>query len=524
MKRISAVARGVAAVSLAALLHASGAFAQLSAATAPAAQAGPTIAGIDPIYSSPFPIEGWASRTAMPAGRWAHAIASFTTGTYPANNAYIYVIAGGDSSFANTSAVARYDVSADTWSALAPMTPSRMQIGAARIGGKIYVPSGYASSFSPTTTLSIYDIAADQWQNGASIPVATGDYAIGAYADRYVYVIGGYSGSGDLNTVQVYDTVMDAWQSATPKPGTATAGLRGAIAGNRIVVVGGYSQTTATEISDAYVGTIDASNPAIITWAPIAAYPGGTVGRLGAGAPVSAGPAQGAAGMNLVFFTGGDPDGQGVQVKGDTWIYDLNEGIWKTGPNKPAAVSNICDIAGVSSGGKLHMVSTGGYDGVGIIAVNQWLTLGYEVPPDLALTASTPESVVDEGTTLVYTLTYSVGAPGAADAVIISDTVPSGTTFNAAASSPGWSCTPDINAGSVCTIALGTLAESSTGSVLFAVDTSNPPQPAGATQIDNSAVIGAAAPFGPEQNLANNTTSVSTPYSTRIFADGFEGP
>jgi len=525
MQFISASTIGLVAFGVVSLFHAPTTAAQSSSAVAPPwrgnnehslSVSAPTA------VSSVFPTEGWASRTDMAAGRWAHAMAAYSFGTYPTNSVFLYVISGADASFANTGTLSRYDVALDSWSDLAPMAPSRMQISAARIGGRIYVPGGYAGSFSPTTTLSIYDIAVGTWGTGAVLPQATGDYAIGTYVDRYIYVIGGYSGSGDLNNVQVYDTQTDSWQAATAKPGTATAGLRGGIVGNQIIVVGGYSQSLAAELADAYVGTIDAVDPTVIVWAPIAAYPGGTVGRLGAGVPVAVGPAVGAAGLNFVVFTGGDPDGQGVSVKNDTWIYDFNDSTWKSGPNKPTGVSNICNLAGVSSGGELRIVTTGGYNGANITTVNEWLTFGYEAPPDLALTATASSDLFDKNSLLVYTLDYIVDAPGSADNVTVSDTVPAGTAFDASASSPGWACTPDDKEGSVCVIALGTLAEGTSGSVLFAIDT--PTNPADGDYIDNVASISTIASFGPEQNLANNTTSVSTPYSTRIFADGFGTP
>lgn len=471
-----------------------------------------SIAAPDPVINDAYPTEGWAARTAMPAGRWAHAMVSYTSGTWPANDAYIYVISGADAAFATTNLLSRYDVTFDSWSNLAPMPVARSQVGAVRVGNRIYVPGGYGGSFSPVSTLSVYDIGLDQWSTGPSMPQATGDYAIGTYADRYIYVIGGYSGAADLNTVQVFDTAMNAWSNATPKIGTATAGLRAGIVGNHIVVVGGYSQTVAATLADAYLGTIDAVDPNIITWAPIAAYPAGPAGRLGAGVPVAAGPAQGASGLDVVVFTGGDPNGQGIQVLDDTWIYDLNDNTWKSGPDKPSGVSNIDTIAGVSSGGKLHMVSTGGYNGSAVIAVNEWLTLGFEAPPDLALTGSASVTTVDPGSPIVYTLDYTVGAPGPAADVTITDTVPVGTAFNASASTAGWTCTPDSSAGSSCVLALGTLAENATGSAQFAVDTLYPVAP-GLVQIDNDAAIATVGRFGPEQNLANNSVGFATPFT-----------
>lgn len=57
-----------------------------------------------------FPSEDWNSHTDMPSARWAHALASYSVGAYPLNDAFVYAISGGDGSFANTSSVLRYDV------------------------------------------------------------------------------------------------------------------------------------------------------------------------------------------------------------------------------------------------------------------------------------------------------------------------------------------------------------------------------------------------------------------------------
>ncbi len=518
MKHVAAAVVAVVAVCFAAILGAPSALAQSNntvSARAPGftamAETRPPGLSQAPVISAGFPNNGWLSRTPMPGARWGHAMASYSTGAYPTNASYVYVISGSDASFANTSTVSRYDVTLDSWSNVAPMTPARLQISAARIGGKIYVPGGYGGSFSPTTTLSVYDIATDVWTTGAALPQATGDYAIGVYADRYVFVIGGYSGSADLNTVQIYDSTNNTWQLGTTKTGTAVAGLRGGIVGNRIVVAGGYSQTLGTEVADAVVGTIDPVTPTSIAWAAAAAYPGGTVGRLGAGVPFAAGPAQGVSALNFVLFTAGDPSGAGTAVKNDTWLFDFNTGTWKSGPVKPTGVSNIGNIVGVASGGKLSMVSTGGYDGTTVTAVNEWLEFGYEEPSDVALTMSGGGAPIHPGDTVVYALNYTATGPGSAPAVTISDTVPSGTMFNAAASAPGWACTPDASAGSTCIVSLGNLPDASAGSVTFALN-SITPLPPGTTQIVNAASISTVGTFAQEQNLANNQASVTTLY------------
>ncbi|HEX4960907.1 MAG TPA: hypothetical protein VF173_08720 [Thermoanaerobaculia bacterium] len=90
------------------------------------------------------------------------------------------------------------------------------------------------------------------------------------------------------------------------------------------------------------------------------------------------------------------------------------------------------------------------------------------------------------GDTLVFNLAVSNGGDQDSPATSLTETVPANTTFNAAASSPGWSCSGTA-AGSACTLSLpaipgagGSLSRS------FAV-TIDDPLPAGVTTITNSA-------------------------------------
>src|SRR4029453_13892347 len=121
--------------------------------------------------------------------------------------------------------------------------------------------------------------------------------------------------------------------------------------------------------------------------------------------------------------------------------------------------------------------------------------------PDLTLTKSDGGASVAAGGTVAYTLTYAnVGNQGATG-VVLTDTVPANTTFNAGASTAGWVCAPNNNAGSACTLAIGAVAAArcppGIGAVApasgpltatFAVTVINPVA-AGVTQIANTASI-----------------------------------
>ena len=78
--------------------------------------------------------------------------------------------------------------------------------------------------------------------------------------------------------------------------------------------------------------------------------------------------------------------------------------------------------------------------------------------PNLTLTKSDGGASVAPGGTVAYTLTYSnTGNIGSAG-VTLTETVPVNTTFNSGASSAGWVCLPNNNAGSICTNSIGVVA------------------------------------------------------------------
>jgi len=131
--------------------------------------------------------------------------------------------------------------------------------------------------------------------------------------------------------------------------------------------------------------------------------------------------------------------------------------------------------------------------------------------PNLTLTKSDGGASVAPGATVAYTLTYSnTGTIGSAG-VTLTETVPANTTFNAGASTAGWVCAPNGNAGSTCTLAIGSVAAgAASATATFAVTVINP-VPAGANQISNTASIADNGANGADSNPANNTASDTTP-------------
>ncbi len=131
--------------------------------------------------------------------------------------------------------------------------------------------------------------------------------------------------------------------------------------------------------------------------------------------------------------------------------------------------------------------------------------------PDLTLAKTDGGVSGAPGAVVVYTLSYANVGNQNATGVVITETVPSPTAFNAAASSPGWSCADAAPTGSTCTLAIGAVvAGAPAASVSFAVRLPDP-IPAGITSILNTAVIADDGSNGPDPTPGNNSASDTTP-------------
>ena len=101
--------------------------------------------------------------------------------------------------------------------------------------------------------------------------------------------------------------------------------------------------------------------------------------------------------------------------------------------------------------------------------------------------------------TIVYTLTYGNRGTAPSTGVVITETLPPNTSFDAANSTPGW-----VQNGDTFTFDAGTLAPGEEATISFAV-TIDYPLDATVQQIDNTTVITDDGGNGPDQNLVDNT-------------------
>jgi hypothetical protein len=324
---------------------------------------------------------GWLSQPQIPSARFGLAGGFNYVGTYPSGNGYLYSMGGAVLGVGLVTDNDVYDANGGSWGSASAMPSVKYQFSCQHAGGKLYAFGGYSGGFTPDANSYIYTPSTGAWTSGSAMPTPVGDYASGVYHDSLIYFIGGYSGA-DENLVQIYNTVTDTWSSGTPTIGTAAAGLRGGIYQDKIVIAGGYSQSLGGEIAEAYIGTIDAVNPNLISWAALPNYPGGTVGRLAAG--VTFGQT-----IPLIVFVGGDPAGLGVAALDYTFGYDVLQNGWFIGPAKPTGVSNVSDFVGTVYNDSLYLASVSGYDGSATVLVNEWLNMGSASALAIAQTSAT---------------------------------------------------------------------------------------------------------------------------------------
>jgi fimbrial isopeptide formation D2 family protein/uncharacterized repeat protein (TIGR01451 family) len=136
--------------------------------------------------------------------------------------------------------------------------------------------------------------------------------------------------------------------------------------------------------------------------------------------------------------------------------------------------------------------------------------------PEISLTKSDGSVTASPGQVFIYTLSYANNGGRAATGVVITETVPANTTFNAAASSPTvWSCPDGAAAGTICTTTIGGVAAGASANARFAVQVNN--GTLAGTIITNTAMIADDGLNGVDFAPANNTASDTTPVYQKVY-------
>ncbi|HEY9075989.1 MAG TPA: sortase [Anaerolineaceae bacterium] len=240
----------------------------------------------------------------------------------------------------------------------------------------------------------------------------------------------------------------------------------------------------------------------------------------------------------LTYANNGNQDGTGVFL---TETVPLNTtfnaaaslpSVWSCADGSPAGTSCTLVVGGlaVSAGAKTatFAVSVAAAVPAGVIEITNTATIDDDhangvdpnpannissdttpltAQPDLTITKTDNLITAAPGQTLTYTLAYgNIGNQGATG-VVITETVPANTSFSAGASLPSvWSCPDGSSGGITCTLVIGSVDASQTGTVRFAVIVDYP-LPAGIGQITNTARIVDDGTNGEDPTPINNIAS-----------------
>ena len=211
----------------------------------------------------------WTSGQNYPTNTYLGTGVGYTKTTLEAVNGYLFSLGGNTTSLLGTECY-KYDVSANTWTAIASLPSGRRVLASAIVGDYVYAIAGSDMSSVYQSTVYKYDIVGNSWSTVASLPVAIGWGKAVGYGN-YIYFAGGVDAASTvLSSVYVYDVSSNTWSAATSMPGPKFGGAF-SVVGNQLIYAAGADATVIS--SNVYVGTITA-NPLVITWTLAAKYPG----------------------------------------------------------------------------------------------------------------------------------------------------------------------------------------------------------------------------------------------------------
>ena len=181
-------------------------------------------------------------------------IARAHLGYAPDRNGNAYAIGGLDDSGQPLASAERYHPDTDTWGAIASLPTARYNFPTVfNRTNYIYIFGGYtdATSGMESATVLRYSISANTWTAMAPLPMAVAGSAAALGPDGKIYVAGGTSGGATTSAVQVYDPAANAWTISTPLPEGLSASAMGVDSLGRLILMGGVD-TNGYDVGDVW--------------------------------------------------------------------------------------------------------------------------------------------------------------------------------------------------------------------------------------------------------------------------------
>ena len=269
---------------------------------------------------------------------------------------YSLFTAGGDNTGSSNGVInfTEYDIPGNVWKDM-PGLPEAVRLNEiAKFDEKIYSIGGFNNGVqTPTDEVYEFNLKNFSWASANAFPKKIFYHRLGVHDWKTLYSVGGSDETNTLlNNVYYREKGSIVWNEATPMPGDGRADGGFAILQKRMIYIGGFTNSfnSPIQVDSVFVGIIDPTNPANITWETRSNFPGGPRARLRA---FQWGPSQ-------VLVVGGTT-GQGFSpIFNDVWIYDLDEDQWTQLGNFPLALCAYLAGSERLSGNLWAAVMTGG--------------------------------------------------------------------------------------------------------------------------------------------------------------------
>jgi uncharacterized repeat protein (TIGR01451 family) len=148
-------------------------------------------------------------------------------------------------------------------------------------------------------------------------------------------------------------------------------------------------------------------------------------------------------------------------------------------------------------------------------------TVSSSAQADVAVTKSDSPDPVTVGNDLTYTMTVTNNGPSTANDIVLSDSLPTGTTFVSCVSTVGVCSGPPVGSSGVATATIGSLPNLGTATVTLVV---NVTAGAGSTITNAAEVTASTADSNLSNNTATSVTSVTTPTATDLSISKSDSP
>lgn len=273
-------------------------------------------------FQEPIPL--MTSGAPIPAGGRYPSEASHTRN----DSAWIYVMGGLQDGNVITANCYRYNVLANTWETIAPLSQGPIWIGAgARLGNKIYNLGGTNTLFlnQAQTRVQVFDVNLGTWSTAAPMIYGRVFLAAASYQDSLIYIAGGwgYPGGAAYNDVYLYNSISDSWRQATNMPAARCGGVLAIARDTLVYVCGGPDWFNNASVNTVFRGVINQSNRAIISWDSTGAvYPPGPRNSI-------AGSSWGSKGI----IVSGGYTWQGSNYTNECYVYSPGSNQWTQQPN-----------------------------------------------------------------------------------------------------------------------------------------------------------------------------------------------